>query len=294
MIFDDVFYPGNPKKRAEIAETKAEVTVIFKNYKENWNKLVLALNAAFREVDDPQYRETQFITLSKDIEKDSVGDCVSEITNAANDAKDQLAKLVADAELDKFLPGDWQKSGIKLSELDEDVFLKIGRALSMTLSVGVSGFIGYYLFTGVTAMSAIIFAAGSVTTALAALIGGAMLSLVISGAGFVITDMISSAITGAIERKKLDEALTALKKLKDDVQPLENSANQLGALYVSFMKSQSYYLGDYLDLVLGPDGNWYVQRRAGSPTTSSGTGSKRKILSDPSQTFILFCSPRVH
>ena len=294
MIFDDVFYPGNPKKRAEIAETKAEVTVIFKNYKENWNKLVLALNAAFREVDDPQYSEIQFITLSKDIEKDSVGDCVSEITNAANDAKDQLAKLVADAELDKFLPGDWQKSGIKLSELDEDVFLKIGRALSMTFSVGVSGFIGYYLFTGVTAMSAIIFAAGSVTTALAALIGGAMLSLVISGAGFVITDMISSAITGAIERKKLDEALTALKKLKDDVEPLRNSANQLGALYVSFMNSQAYYLGDYLDLVLGPDGNWYVQRRAGSPTTSSGTGSKRKILSDPSQTFILFCSPRVH
>ena len=114
MIFDDVFYPGNPKKRVEIAETKAEVTVIFKNYKENWNKLVLALNAAFREVDDPQYSEIQFITLSKDIEKDSVGDCVSEITNAASDAKDQLAKLVADAELDKFLPGDWQKSGIKI------------------------------------------------------------------------------------------------------------------------------------------------------------------------------------
>lgn len=294
MIFDDVFYPGNPKKRAEIAKTRAEVAVIFENYKENWNKLVLALNAAFREVDNPKYRKIQFVTLSKDIEKDSVGDCVSEITNAANDAKDQLAKLVADAELDKFLPGDWQKSGIKLSELDEDVFLKIGRALSMTLSVGISGFIGYYLFTGVAALSTIVFAVGSVTTALAALVGGALLSLVISGAGFVITDMISSAITGAIERKKLDEALSALKKLKEDVKPLGDSANQLGALYVSFMDSHSYYLGDYLDLVLGPDGNWYVQRRAGSPTTSSGTGSKRKILSDPSQTFILFCSPRVH
>ena len=294
MIFDDVFYPGNPKKRAEIAKTRAEVTVIFKNYKDNWNKVARLLNEAFSEVDNDTYKNTRLVTLSKDIEKDSVGDCVNEITSAAKAAEKDLSKLITDTELNKFLPKDWQTSGIKLSDLDEDVFLKIGRALSMTLSVGVSGFIGYYLFTGVAALSTIVFAVGSVTTALAALVGGALLSLVISGAGFVITDMISSAITGAIERKKLDEALSALKKLKEDVKPLGDSANQLGALYVSFMDSHSYYLGDYLDLVLGPDGNWYVQRRAGSPTTSSGTGSKRKILSDPSQTFILFCSPCVH
>ena len=70
------------------------------------------------------------------------------------------------------------------------------------------------MMNGVVAMSALIAVVKETTIAIGGVIGGAVLEMIVGAAGFVITDMISSAITGAIERKQLNNALEICEQHK--------------------------------------------------------------------------------
>lgn len=55
MIFDDLFYPGNPGRRQEVANLRGEIIAIFRNYKTAWNDNANLLNGIFAQVQNPTY-----------------------------------------------------------------------------------------------------------------------------------------------------------------------------------------------------------------------------------------------
>lgn len=93
MIFDDLFYPGDPERRQEVANLKGEIITIFKDYKAAWNDNANLLNGIFAQGQNPEYAGLTILTLEKDIESDTVGECINEINDAISDAKIKLDKL---------------------------------------------------------------------------------------------------------------------------------------------------------------------------------------------------------
>lgn len=47
MIFDDLFYPGNPGRRKEVENIRARIQLEFRDYKTAWNELARILNEEF-------------------------------------------------------------------------------------------------------------------------------------------------------------------------------------------------------------------------------------------------------
>ena len=282
MIFDDLFYPGNPKRRQEVANLRAEIAAQFEGYKTAWNANADLLTGIFATVKNPDYAGMKILTLSKDIHKDAVGDCLKEINNVLTDTTAKLDKLVADIGLGDLLPADWKEKGVKLDSIGTDTIKKIGQAISGVLCTAASAFVGYYVFAGVTvAMSLIRVAAGAAVT-IGTVAGGMLAGALIGGVVFVITDIIASAITGAIERKELNEAIDALTKLQDAVKPLSEATVKLAGINQS-IRDGVYRLDDEHILVKLADGSYVI-----TSTASNTMSFSRITLSEMPEGSILF------
>lgn len=259
MLFDDVFYPDNPKRRQEALSLRIEITNAFLDYKEQWNKWASLLNAAFSSCAEEPYKSFRITTLSKDITKDTIKDCLDEITNAAETTNPTMEKLVEAMGITQFLPPDWDKEGIKVADLDRSIWTQIGKYISLTGSTVLAGFAGFYIFRGVAVVTMLISAVTGTSSALSTLCAGA-LGGVVFAAVFVITDMISSAITGAIERKELNEALDSLRELKEKVaDPLHKSAISIEAVCTD-IKNKNYTLGNGYILHGNEDGSYSLMK----------------------------------
>ena len=281
MIFDDLFYPGNPGRRQEVANLRGEIIAIFKNYKTAWNDNAALLNGIFAQVQNPTYAGMTLLTLQKNIESDTVGDCINEINDVISDTNTKLDKLVEDIGLSQLLPADWKEKGCTIDQIGAENVRKIGQIASGLTSSAAAAFIGYYVFTGVTVAVSLITAVTGVTTGLLSMCGGVLAGALLGGVAFVITDLIASAITGAIERKELNEAIDALKKLKATVDPvLPNAAAKLAGITQS-IKDGLYRLDDKHILVKNPDGSYVV--------IETGAANVRLLRSEPKEG-ILFLS----
>lgn len=93
MIFDDLFYPGNPGRRKEVENIRARIQLEFRDYKTAWNELARILNEEFAKSKDPELAKKRLKVLKKNIETDTVGDCVTEINEVLKDTKDIFNKL---------------------------------------------------------------------------------------------------------------------------------------------------------------------------------------------------------
>lgn len=284
MIFDDLFYPGNPQRRQKVANLRAEIVTKFEGYKTAWNANAELLTGIFATVTNPKYAGMKILTLSKDIHQDTVGDCIDEINTVLTDTTEKLDKLVEDIGLSSLLPDDWKKKGVKMDSIGADTIKKIGQVVSGVLSTAVSAFVGYYVFTGVTvAITLARIAAGAAVT-IGAFAGGALAGALIGGAAFIITDLIASAITGAIERKELNEAIDALTKLHDAVKPLSEATVKLAGVTQS-IKDGVYRLDNEHILVKLSDGSYVITSTAAN-TMLRG----RALLSEMPRDSILFLS----
>ena len=261
MIFDDLFYPGNPGRRQEVANLRGEIIAIFRNYKTAWNDNANLLNGIFAQVQNPTYTGLTLLTLQKNIESDSVGDCVKEINDVLSDSK--------------------TKKGCTIDQIGAENIRKIGQIVSGLSSTAAAAFVGYYVFTGVTVAVGLISAVTGAATGLLAMCSGALAGAVLGGAAFIITDMIASAITGAIERKELNEAIDSLKKLKAQIDPCLPQATAKLAGITQSIKDGIYRLDDQHILIKKPDGSYEV--------IETGTANVR-LLSDDSKDGILFLS----
>lgn len=282
MIFDDLFYPDNPKRRQEVANLRAEISKLFDDYKTAWNTNADLLTGIFAKVPNPSYAGTKILTLSKDIHEDTVENCIDEINDVLTDTTTKLNKLATDIGLDKLLPADWKEKGVKLDNIGTDTIKKIGQAISGVLSTAASAFVGYYVFTGVTvAMTLIRVAVGAATT-IGKLAGGALAGALVGGVVFIITDIIASAITGAIERKELNEAIDSLTKLRDAVKPLSEATVKLAGVNQN-IKDGLYRLDDTHILVRLDDGSYVI-----TSTAANALSFKRATLAEMPEDSILF------
>lgn len=261
MIFDDVFYPENPRKRQEVANLRGEITTLFRQYKNTWNENADLLNAAFQQAAKPgtPFYGVTLRKLEKNINADPVGACIEEINAVISDSDSKMKKLMDDIGVTELLPNDWKEKGAKLEDLGELTLLKVCKIISTVATAAAAAYLGFYIFQGISITIALISAIGGVAASVMAFMGGALLSTVISAAAFIVTDMIASAITGAIERKQLNEAIDSLKKLRDDVLPLQDAAIKLAAVTQS-IKDGSYKLAPGWYLMKDENGNYVIFR----------------------------------
>ncbi len=151
--------------------------------------------------------------------------CVTEINNAVTSTKEQLTKLAEDSGLDKSLPTDWTVNGIETFG-DKGLVFKVCEGFVTTLNGAATMYLVSFTFNYIKGL----FNIASVLTKVMANVTGAIGGLICGAAAFIITDMIVSAITGAIERKQLNEAIDELKRLRDQVAvPLKSSATKVAA-----------------------------------------------------------------
>lgn len=284
MIFDDLFYPGNPQRRQQVANLRAEIVTRFDGYKTAWNDNAELLTGIFATVTNPNYAGMKISKLSKDIHQDTVGDCINEINTVLTDTTKKLDKLVEDIGLNEVLPPNWKETGVTLDSIGADTIKTIGQTVSGVLSAAASAFVGYYVFTGVTlAMTLARIAAGTALT-IGTFASGALAGALIGGAVFVITDLIASAITGAIERKELNEAIDALTKLHDAVKPLSEATVKLAGVNQS-IKDSVYCLDNEHILMKLADGSYVII------STAANTKLRGRVpLSEMPRDSILFLS----
>lgn len=276
MIFDDLFYPDNPKRRQQVANLRGEITITFKNFTSSWNDNANMLNGIFSKVSNPTYAKMKIKLISKNIEKNTINECLEEIKTVLEDSKTKMEKLVSDLGLSELLPDDWKEKGIKVSSIGEAKIAKIGRIISGIASTAAAAFIGYYIFQGVTTAIIIISAVTSTALSIAGIVGGAFFGAVLGGAAFIITDLIASAITGAIERKELNNAIDSLIKLKESISPIKEATPKLAGITQS-IKDGCYKLDDTHLLVKMADGSYRI-----IPISSNSKMLQDKIMFDKS------------
>lgn len=275
MIFDDLFYPGNPKRRQKVDELRGEIIVSFNNYKTAWNNNATLLNGIFAQVKNPKFAGLTLLTLTKNINSDSLKDCINEINNVISDSKTKLDKLVEDIGMSKLLPSDWKEKGCSINQIGAENVRKIGQIISGLASSAAAAFIGYHVFTGVTVAVGLIATISGATSGLLAICGGALGALVLGGAAFVITDLIASAITGAIERKELNEAIDALTKMRDKLCPVLSDATVKIAGVTQSIKDGNYRLDATHLLFQKPDGTYVI--------IDTGVLNVRQLHSEPKE-----------
>ena len=163
-------------------------------------------------------------TLTYNIKTDDVGKCLSEIQEAVNDAKGKLDNLVKQIGLTD-LPD------FSTVELNEESKYKLYRGLAAIPSMALSSFATFYAVRGFMLVTLIVRTVGDTISSVARILGGALGGLVVGGITFILSDMIVSAITGAIERRQMEDAITVLKQLVQEVcVPLQKATNIIGGI----------------------------------------------------------------
>lgn len=256
MFFDDIFYPDNPKRREKVAQLRAEVVISFNQYKSAWNTNTDLLNDIFAK--QPSPFNIQLKHLQYDITKDTINSCIKEIQEVANDTKTSLAKLIDDIGLKEHLPENWDESGIRYDPSNIGSALNIGKLLSGVLTATLGAFVGFYVFTGITIFTVLINFAGGMISNIGSILGGAIGGIVCGAVTFVIGDMIASAITGAIQRKELNDAIDILTQLKNAVADNLNDATAAISGITLSIKNGFYALDDTHILKKQPDGSYVI------------------------------------
>ena len=122
----------------------------------------------------------------------------------------------------------------------------------------MASFATWYVYSSIRFFVLVLNVAGAAISELASFLAGALGGMIVGAIGFVITDIIASAITGAIERKQLNEAIDALNEFRNKVaDPLLNAATQLAGV-VQAIKNGVYKVSDSLLIFRNPDGTYQV------------------------------------
>lgn len=259
MIFEDVFYPGNPARRKQVENLRHAIKSEYEIFKAAWNGLAETLNGAFAQITFEKFKNVRLLALTRDIEKDTLQACCEEIVAVVVDADSKLTKLVKDCELDKLLPSDWKEKGVNLGSFNENQLHEFGQKLSFLGDGAVSSFVGFYAIKGSYTLLVERFAVESLLGKMASGAASALAGAVIGAAVFVITDMIMGAIFGAQERKELNEAIDVLTGIKEDFDKYIG-AEQVGAIDgVKYMISHGrYQLDDTYWIEKQADGTYAI------------------------------------
>ncbi len=287
MIFDDLFYPDNPKRREEVARLKADIRSIIINYQTAWNNFVDKFNPIFRSLDDPKYSQIQLIPIKKNVDTDNLKDCLDEINNTVVDCKGKIEKIVSDMGIKELLPTDWVESGIKIDEMGEAAVARVFKILGGSISIVASGVVAGLVFNGIRIFFGLINAYVSIMSNLAISVTGAAFSMVFGAATFFISDLIASAITGAIERKELNEAIEVLKKVENELEPLREYTVKLGGITQNIV--DGCYKLDDTHILMKDKYGYFIQEISRRKTVSF---AKTSVSADVAEPILMTTQPK--
>lgn len=287
MIFDDLFYPDNPKRREKVSRLKADIRSIIIDYQIAWNKFVGEFNPIFSSLDDSKYNQIQLIPIRKNVDCDTLKDCLDEINDTVTDCKDKIEKIVSDMGITELLPTDWMTSGIKIDEIGEANVALIFKILGTSISGVASSVVAGLIFKAVTIFLNLMNAYVNIMSNIAVNVTGAAFSMVFGAATFFITDIVASAITGAIERKELNEAIDILEKIKQEVSPLREYTVKLGGITQSIIDG-CYKLDDTHMLVKDEEGYYIQEIKRRKPVSFA----MKSISVESTETFTMITSPK--
>jgi hypothetical protein len=250
MIFEDIFYPGNPQRREDIRNYQAALKNGLTTYQGSWNELVGYINPIFQSLDDQAYNKIHFKTLDFDLKVTPISTCLERINSTGENTKAQLEKLFNDIGLPSLPDG-------KKLQTEKDVAGAINFYISKlpsliidtALSVAVSAIV-----VATIRMLAVLAQLSTVFTFVATTLG----SIIFGGVAFIISDMVVSAITGAIERKELNEAIEVYKQADETVTtPLVKASAKMAGVSQCF-KDGLFKIDDEHLLMRGKGGKWRV------------------------------------
>lgn len=241
MYLEDLLYPDNPKRRETVRMLKLDIIKLFRDYRSQWNETMGYLNNALKEADHPEF-QFSFLLLQKDIDNDNAKDCLDEIKMAAEDAKSKMNKLIKDLGLDKYLP-EGDKINPDILNFDPDA-IKYIAANFVTAGLGgfAAGFtfsIVWYSLNDYLLIYPLLQACGGLLASSASL----LLSALSAGAAFLLTDLIISAINGAIVRHELEDAITELTKAREKLKSLSTVTSKLYNVKEN-IENNKYFLDD--------------------------------------------------
>lgn len=75
--------------------------------------------------------------MTKNIQKDTLGECLTEIQTAVNDADHIIKEIIEIMGVEPLLPTGWEKSGIKPVDMEKSTWLEAGKILSTLGLVGI-------------------------------------------------------------------------------------------------------------------------------------------------------------
>jgi hypothetical protein len=241
MLFDDLFYPGNPGRRQQVSDLRGQVRADFMQFTSAWNDCATLLNSILRQ----RHPDLILLTLTCNVDSDCVQVCVNDFNRVITDAKPKLDKLLKDIGLEHGVPGVVPGS----IDMDPEALHKINNFITGAVDASVAAFATWYVYNSIRLFVLVLNYAGAAVSDLASLLAGALGGLIVGAVGFVITDIIASAITGAVERKQLNEAIDALTEFRDKVaDPLLKAAGKLAGV-VQSIKDGAYKLSDTLLIV---------------------------------------------
>jgi hypothetical protein len=243
MLFDDVFYPGNPQRRRDVSVLQGQIRADFMSFQIAWNDCVSILNPLLA-VNHP---DLQLMTLTCSVDIDCVSDCVNIFNSAIVDAKPKFAKLLADIGLSNGVPGLPPDS----INMDPEALHKLNNFITGVVDGSVAIFATWYVYSSIRVFTLVLNYAGVAVSETASVLAGALGGMVMGAIGFVISDVITSAIAGAVERKQLNEAIDALVAFRDRVaDPLLKASVRLSGVAQN-MRDNTYKLSPTMSIENG-------------------------------------------
>lgn len=246
MIFNKLLYPGNGIRRQEISNLREEIITAFQEYTIAWNANADRINDIVGRVKNPAYARLTLLPLGKNIRSNAVGDCVHEINTVISDAAPKLDKLVEDSSKSRLLSVDWQGKNRTIDRIEKGRLQKVGKIISNLLTViaaiGAAFSIILMSYVAIGFFMLITLFLLPTQDVIQMVYIGIFMGIVSGCVVFSILDLIFSAIHGAIERKALNDAIDALKKLKESIDLALPNATVNLARVASLLTKEFNYL----------------------------------------------------
>jgi hypothetical protein len=266
MLFDDYFYPGNPGRRTEVFALQGQIRADFLMFTSSWNDCANILNPILL----PQHPDLQLQLITCSPDTHCVQDCLTQFQSVVNDAKPKFDKLLSDIGVSGGIAGMVPGS----IDYDPEAKHKINQFIAGAVDVSVAAFAAWYTYNAVQLFTLVLNYASVAISGTASLLGGVLGGMFVGAVGFVITDLIASAITGAIERKQLNSAIDALTQFRDGVaDPLLKAAGKLAGI-TQAIKDGTYRLSNTL-LITRIDNSYTVITL---PSSAAITGISLDVL----------------
>lgn len=258
-IFSDLLYPDNPKRREEVRSKTAMARNAFLMFNTSWNNYAISFNKMVNEVINqeklPWKEKGEFrlpnVSLNPDVQ--TVEEMVNKINEVIEFAKANVFQFNESVKA-TLNPKDAEEFS-KLTDYDNigDVEKWLEWSIPTTVGVSISIYLGIAMARGLKALA---LNGISISLGLKA-IGGLSIGI-LSAVGFVVTDLIVAAITGATEREKLENAN---KQLDDMMEKIINPLNEMN-MQIAGQTSQidigRYWIAEDTMLIRKKENNWVV------------------------------------